>query len=448
MVGAGYVGLASAAGLTRLGHEVTVLEVDAARVATFNAGRPLVHDEALSAALVEDVRAGRLMATTDPQAAIAGREVLFLCVGTPADPDGRTSLAGLERVCQEVAPITMPGALVVVKSTVPVGALEWLEEEFGAGKLPKPALVHNPEFLREGSALEDFLDPDRIVVGARTAGDAERLLALYRGIEAPTLTTDLRSAQLIKYGANCMLSVRISFMNMMAQLCEAAGADVRDVGVGVGLDRGVGPHYLSAGIGYGGPCLPKDLQALIWTGAEHGVNMGLLAECARINSEMVPRAVERLRTTLGTLEGKRIGLWGLTFKPGTSDMRDSPAVTMALALAEAGAAVTAFDPSGGEEGGTLPIRAAHDMWEAVDGQAALVVATDWPQFEPADLREVARRLATPVLLDGRRIYSPGAAAAAGLTYLGVGAGVAKAERELEPPRTGRGRLDWSGRRAR
>jgi len=416
VIGGGYVGLVYAGGLTHLGHRVRVGEVNAARVETLRQGKVPIYEQGLNGLIARGVEHELLTFHTSNPEAVAGAGFVFLTLPTPPAADGRADTSFVDAVIDEIGPLLDEGAIIVVKSTVPVGTATRLRKRL-ADIGSRAISVSNPEFLREGKAVEDFLKPDRIVIGAFDPADGLRLASLYAGLEAPFVHTDPTSAEMIKYAANSYLATRLTFANTLSNLCEAVGADVRDVIKGIGYDFRIGPHFLNPGPGYGGSCFPKDTVALIATAEESGYDFQLLKAVIRADEEQRWRVVEKVRRAVGgDLRKKTVALWGLAFKAGTDDVRESPAVRIADLLKAAGAKVVAYDPEASLEWLTL----ASSPVEAARGADVVLLATDWPEFIPVDLRQVASVMRGRRLIDARNLLDPPLVRAAGLEYEGLG----------------------------
>jgi UDPglucose 6-dehydrogenase len=437
VVGCGHVGLVMAAGFAHLGHEVVGLDRDAERVAELRRGILPVQEEGLPQLTAEGVAAGRLRFTSSYEEAIPEAEFIFLAVDTPQTLGGASDLRNLRAAARSVAASLNGYAPIVVnKSTSPIGTGDMLEElvrrEMGEGHA-LPIVVANPEFLQQGRAVQDFFEPKRIVVGAATEADARQVAELYHGLPGEVLLTSRRTAEMIKYVANTFLATRISFINEVAQLCEALGVDVDEVVAGVSQDERIGAHFFRPGIGYGGSCLPKDTAALRFMGDATGVPTPFLAAVQQVNELARTRTVRRLREALGGLESARIAVWGLTFKGDTEDTRQSPALEVVQLLVNEGAEVVAYDPSGPSTA-SLPPRLAIELaptaLDAVDGADALAVLTDWREFAAVPLGDVAARMGGDVVLDGRNMLDPDEVLGAGLRYLGVGRGRARQLQEV------------------
>jgi UDPglucose 6-dehydrogenase len=422
--GAGYVGLTTAACLARLGHDTVCFDVDRERVALLAAGTVPLHEPGLEE-LVRQGLAGRLGFAAVIPGDLRPFDAVVICVGTPPREDGAADLSALWTLGAALAQRLAPGQLVLTKCTVPPGTNRRLAAELRGtgGRLP---VVAAPEFLREGSAVADFLAPDRLVFGAATAEDAGAAERLFSAIAAPRLRTSWEGAELIKYASNAYLAVRVSFVNELARLCAAYGTDALEVARGVGLDRRIGTEYFAPGMGYGGSCLPKDVAALLHVARASGHELAVVAAAVRANDEQLDYLVGRLARAAGGLQGKRIAVWGLAFKAGTDDVRGSPALRLIDRLLAVGADVAAHDPLALDNArrqyeGASPVPAfCADAWEAAAGAQGVVVATDWPEYRSADLARLRRLVAAPVILDARNALDPAAAAGAGLCYLGVG----------------------------
>ena len=430
VIGAGHVGLVTAACLAHVGHDVLVDDDDASKLELIGQGRPWFYEPGLHELLGEVVQAGQLRIAADKTEAVGHGTVIFICVGTPSRGDGSPNLAFVEAVAREVARSLPPGEfrLVCEKSTVPVQTGEQVakviarEARTGADW----EVASNPEFLREGSAVVDTLDPDRVVVGTTSERGLAVLRELYQPIlersGAPFLATDRATAELIKHASNAFLATKISFINSVARVCERSGADIELVARGMGMDPRIGVHFLKAGAGYGGSCFPKDVAAFAHRSRELGVDFGILNQVAKVNHEARRAVVDKVRDALWHLDGKRVGMLGLSFKPNTDDLRDAPSIDVARDLLADGAQVVAYDPVAGEQAArTVPGLELADKAVAVaDGAHALVLMTEWAEFgdlEPGDLRA---RMAYPILVDARNALDADAFVAAGFTVAGVG----------------------------
>ena len=423
VVGAGYVGLTTAACLAHLGHDVVCGDLDAEKVRRLTKGESPILEEGLDDLIVEGLRSGRLRFVVGAAAAATGAEFVFLCVATPQGADGRADLGAIDAAAREVAPVLLPGAVVVNKSTVPVGSTERVDRVLReGGAVADVGVASNPEFLREGTAVRDFLHPSRVVVGAEDAGVGARVAELYRGVHAPVLVTDPASAEMVKYASNAFLATKISFVNAIANLCEAVNADIREVVLGMGYDPRIGFEFLHPGPGWGGSCFPKDTAALLSTADEAGYDFALLRGAITSNQDQRERMVAKVRDACGgTLAGARVAVWGLTFKANTDDLRDSPAVAIATSLVEAGATVRAYDPAAGEAAGEIAgVEAATDPYDACADADALAVLTEWDQFRWLDFERVAASMRRAQLVDTRNLLDPAAMRRLGFGYQGVG----------------------------
>ena len=427
MIGTGYVGLVSGACFAEFGVEVTCVDTDAAKIEALNRGRIPIYEPRLDELVARNVEAGRLSFTGDLPGAVRDADAVFIAVGTPSRRgDGHADLSYVFAAAEAVAANLERATVVVTKSTVPVGTGRRLQRRF---RQLRPDLeievASNPEFLREGSAIEDFMRPDRVVVGAETERAREVLAQLYRPlnlIETPILFTGLETAELIKYAANSFLATKITFINEMADLCEKVGADVQDVARGIGLDGRIGRKFLHAGPGYGGSCFPKDTLALLRSAEEYDVPLRIVDTVASVNEGRKRRMVRKVVDACGGVHGKTLAVLGLTFKPNTDDMRDSPSLVIVPALQAEGATVRAYDPEGMAAARTLlpEVHWCEDAYDAMTGADAVVILTEWNQFRALDLdraREVLRR---PVVVDLRNIYKPHEMHAAGFSYVSVG----------------------------
>jgi UDPglucose 6-dehydrogenase len=430
VVGLGYVGLVTATCLARLGQHVVGLDVDPSKLEALGRGEPPSYEPHLQAELALQQAEGRLSFTLDPDEALRDPELILICVGTPSLESGKADLRAVDSVIDSIAHHLRRRTVVALRSTVPVGTTRRAEARLNQaltsnGGPTEISVVANPEFLRTGRAIEDFLHPARVVLGRTdltSDADIEALLTLYRPLEAPIFVVDAESAELVKNAANTYLATRISFVNELAALCEATGASVDAVLEGIAADPRIGGDYLRPGIGYGGSCLPKDVRSMIAMGEDAGVALQLAAAVDGVNDRQPSRAMERLATELGGLDGCRVALLGLAFKADTDDIRDSPALALGRLLHERGARVVACDPQAGRLAlASAPwLELADGPFEAVAGAEAVVLSTEWPEYVTIDLAAVARRMRGSVLLDARNAYDPTRVAAAGLTYLGIG----------------------------
>ena len=422
VVGAGYVGLTTAVCLAHLGNTVNAVDVDQAKVEMLSRGEPTILEEGLSQLLEEGIASGRLSFCSDPAAAASGADFVFLCVPTPQGADGSADLRYVQQAASQIAPHLAPGAVVVTKSTVPVGSVALV---VAALNRPDTSVVSNPEFLREGRAVQDWLHPDRVVIGAQDRPAAEKLASLYEPLGAPILITDPASSETIKYACNAFLAAKVSFVNAIANLCQVVGADAVDVIRGMSYDRRIGADHLAPGPGWGGSCFPKDTSALLRIADDHGYDFSLLREVIAANDRQFDRVAAQVAAAAGgSLEGATVAALGLTFKAHTDDMRESPAIEVLRRVVGEGAKVRAFDPTLPDPGhpslSGLPIESFDDPYSAAEGARALVILTEWPQFRSLDMKKLAAVMDNPVIVDTRNMLDPAAARAAGCRYIGMG----------------------------
>jgi UDPglucose 6-dehydrogenase len=429
MIGTGYVGLVSGACFADFGHRVCCVDKDKGKIDGLNAGVMPIWEPGLEALVKSNVERGRLTFTTDLASAVENAEAVFIAVGTPARRgDGHADLTFVFEAVRELARVIKPGTVVVTKSTVPVGTGDQIEAILREEGVDGVSVASNPEFLREGAAIADFKHPDRIVVGAEDDHAQDVVREIYRPLflnRAPILITGRRTAELTKYAANAFLAVKISFINEIADLCEAVDADVQDVARGIGLDNRIGPKFLHAGPGYGGSCFPKDTLALLQTADKAGVDQRIVRTTVDVNDQRKERMVDRVVRALGgQVSGKRIAVLGLAFKPNTDDMREAPSIPLVKALAAQGAEVSAFDPVARQQAEQIfsGITFAEDAYAAADGADALVIVTEWDEFRALDLERITAILRGKVLVDLRNVYDRAEAEEAGLTYYGIGRG--------------------------
>jgi UDPglucose 6-dehydrogenase len=417
--GAGYVGLVTGACFADLGHDVVVRDVDAAKIDALQAGRVPIYEPGLDELLERNEE--RLRFTLDVSEAIEGADFLYVAVGTPPTYSGDADLSAVWTVVDELPEVASDHRVVlVVKSTVPVGTGARVRARLDGRGLPHVGYASNPEFTAEGTAVRDFLEPDRIVVGAFDERDADAVVELHRRIDAPIVRSDVASAEMIKLAANAALMTRISFINEIANVCEHTGADVVKVAEGVGLDGRIGPSFLRAGIGYGGSCFPKDSLALKQLAANSGYHFQLLNAVIEVNELQKRRLIGKLQQHLGSLRDRKVALLGLAFKPNTDDMREAPSLVLGGRLLAEGADVSAWDPIARIDGLLHGVEQVDTVEAAVDGADAAVVVTEWPQLKEVDWKAVAGRMRRPLVLDGRNLLDPDAMRAAGYTYEGVG----------------------------
>ena len=428
VIGSGYVGLVTAACFAEFGFQVTCMDQDAKRVATLESGDVPFYEPGLQDLIGKSRQAGRLAFTTDLTRAVEQALVVFIAVGTPSAEDGSVDMSDVDAVARGIGREMTSYKVIVTKSTVPVGTGQRVKLliQHSLRTSTRFDIVSNPEFLREGSAIEDFLRPNRVVLGAERDESIAILKDLYQPlylIETPIVVTTIETAELIKYASNTFLATKISFINEMSVLCEKVGADVRMVAKAMGLDGRIGPKFLHAGPGYGGSCLPKDVGALIRTGQEHECAMGIAKAAVAANAHQKTRMVDKVRTAIGgDLKGKRIGVLGIAFKPNTSDIRESPATALIRALLDEGVDVHAYDPEAMEAASReLPaLTLCSDSYQVCIDADALVLATEWNQFRNLDLERIKNQLRTPIFIDLRNVYHPARMANLGFKYSSIG----------------------------
>ncbi len=423
VIGTGYVGLTTGACFAHMGHHVICADVVPEKVERLSRGEIPILESGLPELVRSGIDGGRLSFVLGAAAAVPDAEFVYLCVPTPQSDDGSADLSYIRSAATEIAPLLMPECVVVNKSTVPVGSTRVVEEVLGRDDV---TVVSNPEFMREGSAVHDFMHPDRIIIGSHDQAAAARVASLFNALRAPVIVTDPASAETIKYASNAFLAAKVSFANAVANVCEAVGADVRDVLLGMGYDKRIGFEFLKPGPGWGGSCFPKDIRALIRIAEDGGYDFGLLRGVEQVNTDQFVRVVAKVeRMVGGSVDGHTVAAWGLTFKARTDDMRMSPAVEITRRLSALGARVQAYDPA------VPPARAAaddrlagvsvvDDPYGACEGAAGLVVLTEWDEFRRLDFAKVAAALAEPRIVDARNLLDPAALRRRGFTYEGMG----------------------------
>ncbi len=427
VIGVGYVGLVSGACFADLGNRVICLDINAERIANLKQNILPIYEPGLEELVERNVKAGRLSFTTSYAEAIQEAEFVFIAVGTPSDVDGQADLRYVRMATESIADVMDHPLIIVNKSTVPVGTGDWVAEIIHNRRpdAPEFAVVSCPEFLREGSAISDFMNPDRTVLGSTHKDAAAKVAQLHLPLRSAIMITDLRTAEMIKYASNAFLATKISFINEIANICEALGADVKEVAAGMGLDKRIGRFFLDAGIGWGGSCFPKDVKALAYMAETEGRHPHLLHAVMDINADQRQAPVRKLREIFAEdLKGKVIGLLGLAFKPNTDDMRDAPSIDIVHSLLRAGAKVRAYDPVAmpGASGLLPDVKMMPDPYTLAEGADALILVTEWNEFKHLDLARIKTALCTPVLIDGRNIYDPQTMAALGFIYRGIGRG--------------------------
>lgn len=428
VIGTGYVGLVTGACFADLGNFVTCLDINEKRIADLKNGIMPIYEPGLDQIVERSYRAGRLKFSTDYAEALKDVEIIFIAVGTPSGENGEADLSYVEAAVQSIAEVIEGPFIIVDKSTVPVGTGDWIDgmlQSHANGKTFEFSVVSNPEFLREGSAIGDFMRPDRVVLGSKNPNAVDAIEELYAPLRCPIVKTDIRTAEMIKYASNAFLATKISFINEIANICEKVGADVIDVARGMGLDNRIGPKFLNAGIGWGGSCFPKDVKALAHIAREYGTQPQMLEAVININQTQRLRVVEKLEALYGDLKGKEIGVLGLAFKADTDDMRESPAADIIGCLVRKGAVVRAYDPEAMTQAKSqLPaaVTLCENPYQVVENADALVLATEWNEFKQLDFRKVSKLMAQKVVIDGRNLWDPQPLTDLGFRYFGVGLG--------------------------
>ena len=427
VIGTGYVGLVTGAGLADFGNEVTCVDIDEKKIDALRQGLIPIYEPGLDKIVSRNVTEERLRFSTDLPEAIRASRAIFIAVGTPPKPDGSADLRYVEEVARSIAEYMNEPKLVITKSTVPIGTGRMLERIFSeSGNGARVSVVSNPEFLREGSAIEDFMRPDRVVIGASDEESIELMKEIYaplHSLEIPFVVTNVESAELIKYASNGFLATKISFINEIAVLCELLGGDVQHVARGIGLDSRIGPKFLQAGPGFGGSCFPKDTSAIADIARRYGYEFQIIEAVLRVNDNIKQRMVGKvIEAMCGNVRGKKIGVLGLAFKPETDDMRDSPAIPLIDGLQKEGAAVRAYDPQAMENAKKFfrDVAFCHDAYETADGVDALVIATEWNEFRALNLDRVRKRMKQPLIIDLRNVYDPQRMKSEGFNYVSVG----------------------------
>lgn len=427
VIGVGYVGLVTAACFADLGNRVVALDVDEKRVENLKKGIMPIYEPGLEELVKRNTKANRLSFTTSYADALKGAEFAFIAVGTPSGVDGNADLKYVASAAKSIAENMSAPLVIINKSTVPIGTGDWVADIVKKAQ-PKPvdfAVVSCPEFLREGSAIGDFMSPHRNVIGSLDRDAADKVAQLHLPLRAPIVITDLRTAEMIKYASNAFLAAKISFINELADMCELVGADVKEVAAGMGYDARIGRHFLDAGLGWGGSCFPKDVQALAYMAKEKGLEPRILNEVMNINYGRRKEVTNHVKQMLGgDLNGKTIGLFGLAFKPNTDDMRDAPSIDIAADLVAAGAKVRGYDPVSMEVARPMlgNVDLCKDAYEVANGADAVIVVTEWNEFKQLDLEKVKDSMKSPIIYDGRNIYDPRTMREMGFIYRAIGRG--------------------------
>jgi len=425
VIGTGYVGLVTGTCFSDMGHQVTCLDIDEYRIKQLQNGIMPIYEPGLKQIVEQNVEAGRLDFTTSYKEALHNVEFAFIAVGTPSSDDGEADLQYIKMAADSIAENLDHPIIIVNKSTVPVGTGNWVSEiilKQNGQNTPKFTVVSNPEFLREGSAVSDFMNPDRVVLGSTDPVATQKVADLYEALRSPILITDLRTAEMIKYASNAFLATRISFINEIANICESLGADIREVARGMGMDKRIGPSFLDAGLGWGGSCFPKDVTALTHMANIRGAHPQLLQAVLDINQNQRHRAVAKLEKALGTVKGKTIGVLGLSFKPNTDDIRYAPALDIIRILLKKGASVRAFDPQAMQASkAKIPdLILSQNPYDVARDADALLLATEWNEFKSLDFNKIKQNMRGNVLLDGRNIWDGQDLREMGFLYFGVG----------------------------
>lgn len=424
VVGTGYVGLVTGTCLSEMGHRVICIDNDAKKIALLKKGVIPIYEPGLEQLVKKNQKRKRLAFSTDLGEGVKKSEIIFIAVGTPPRDDGSADLSYVENVACEIARTMRKYTLIVDKSTVPVETGEWVETTVRRNLRDAVEfdVASNPEFLREGSAVHDTFNPDRIVIGVKTKRAEKLLREIYEPIKAPVLVTDIKSAEIIKHASNSYLAMKISYINAIANICEKVGADIEKVADGMGMDKRIGRSFLNAGLGFGGFCFPKDLEAFLWISRKVGCEFNLLKDVKQINEGQKKVLIKKIEDALWNLEGKTIGVLGLAFKPETDDMRFAPSIDVIRTLQERGAKIRAFDPAAMKKAKSLlpKIQYQKNMYEAVKGADCVVILTEWQVFKDADLGKFKRLMRHPIVIDGRNIFDPTRMRELGFIYKGMG----------------------------
>ncbi len=425
VIGTGYVGLTTGTCFADLGNQVTCVDVIPEKVAMLRRGETPIYEPGLEEMLQRNLKAGRIRFTLDYAEGVPDADFVFIAVGTPEGPDGRTDMRYVHQAAASIGPHLRGHTVVVNKSTVPIGTGGDVHQIIARNTTNGAtyAVASNPEFLREGQAIFDFFNPDRIVIGSTDRPAADKVATLYEPLNARVVITDLPTAEMIKYASNSMLAARISFMNEVAMICDLLGADVRSVALGMGADKRIGPDFLNAGIGFGGSCFPKDVKSLAMVAKDAKVPGGMLDSILLVNQNMRSWFVQKVTRMLGgDLRGKVVAVWGLAFKPNTDDMREAPSLDIIAALQAAGAEVRAYDPIAMELASKLlpGLKLCSDAYEAASGADAVLLVTEWNEFKQLDMARLKQTMRQPLIVDGRNLYDPADVRAAGFTYSSVG----------------------------
>ena len=425
VIGTGYVGLVAGTCLANLGNDVICVDKDEDKISNLKKGLIPIYEPELHALVERNSKENRLKFTTDLKSAVEKSDIVFIAVGTPSNKTGGVDLSFVESVADEIGKSMNNYKVIVDKSTVPVGTAEKVKEIIRNHYDKEFDVVSNPEFLREGAAVRDFFNPDRIILGVESRKAEELMRSIYKSVERvskPIFVTDVKNAELIKYSSNAFLATKISFINEISRLCEKVGANITEVAKGMGLDERIGPRFLHAGIGYGGSCFPKDVKALINTAKESGMNLKILESVEEVNSSQRLLVIPKIKKLLGDVKGKTISIWGLSFKPKTDDIREAPAMTIINELKKMGAKIKVFDPVAMESAKGLldDVQFTKNPYETVEDADCLVIATEWDEFRNLDMDKVRKLMKSPNIVDGRNIYNPKDMKKQGLNYVSMG----------------------------
>lgn len=424
VIGTGYVGLVSGTCLAQIGHTVVCVDNNKQKIEDLHRGISPIYEPGLTEMMIKNAKAGRLSFTMDIVGAVRDCDIIFIAVNTPTKANGQTDLSYVETVAKQVASAMDGYKIIVNKSTVPVGTGQKIKEILAKfSKNMSFDIVSNPEFLREGTAIGDFLYPDRVVIGVENDKAKKLMQAVYEPIKAPLVFTDIPSAEIIKHASNAYLATKISFINAIANICEGTGANVQQVALAMGLDPRIGKSFLGAGLGYGGSCLPKDVSAFINVAKKSGYTFNLLQEVEKINKKQRDIFIGKVKNKISSFRGKKIGVLGLSFKADTDDMRESPSIDIVNHFVKMGASVFAFDPVASQKAKAIfkdTITYCKDMYQAVDGADALVIITDWKEFKVMDLEKIKKLMKKPVIIDGRNLFDPSKMAKLGFDYSSIG----------------------------
>jgi UDPglucose 6-dehydrogenase len=424
VIGTGYVGLVQGVCLAELGNDVVCIDLDESKIKKLNEGKSPIYEPGIEELIKKNLKAGRIKFTTSLSENISGNEIIFIAVGTPPDEDGRADLKYVLGAAEQIGKSLSEYQIIVNKSTVPIGTGQLVKETIGKHYSGEFDVVSNPEFLKEGTALEDWMRPDRVIIGDSNGRKAaEKVAELYEVLEAPVLITNLETAEMIKYASNSYLATQISFINSVASICEKVGANVVEVAKGMKLDKRIGEKaFLSAGLGYGGSCFPKDVEALIQIAKDNDVDFKILDEVEVVNKLQREKFILKVQQTLGTLKGKKIAVWGIAFKPKTDDIRMAPSITILEGLTALGAEITAFDTVAAENLNRLmpEIKFSDNAIAACEGADALLIITEWDEFKQINLKKIKEKMTSPIIFDGRNIYQPEMMKKLGFEYYSIG----------------------------